>query len=109
MIVEIRVPKMNRRGLVVPEVPPPRARLGDRRLRGSARRADRRRAHQHGPDTGARTGVEQALQQGASAEDAASHASDDTQPTTDLNANADFRRHLARVLVRRALTEAGTT
>ena len=49
------------------------------------------------------TAVEQALAQGASAADAAAHAADGTEPTADLNASADYREHLARVLVRRAL------
>jgi aerobic carbon-monoxide dehydrogenase medium subunit len=52
--------------------------------------------------------VEQALA-GASADSAAAaaeHAADDTSPPTDTNATADFRRHLARVLTRRALEEA---
>jgi aerobic carbon-monoxide dehydrogenase medium subunit len=52
--------------------------------------------------------VEQALT-GASADSAASaaeHAADDTSPPTDTNASADFRRHLACVLTRRALEEA---
>jgi carbon-monoxide dehydrogenase medium subunit len=53
-------------------------------------------------------GVEQALV-GASADSAATaaeHAADDTSPPSDTNASADFRRHLARVLTRRALEEA---
>ena len=49
------------------------------------------------------TAVEEALAQGASAADAAAHAADGTEPTADLNASADYREHLARVLVRRAL------
>lgn len=51
--------------------------------------------------------VEAALAGGASVEDAAAVADEGTDPTADLNAGADFRRHLARVLVRRALEEAG--
>ena len=47
--------------------------------------------------------VEHALAQGASAADAAAVAADGTEPTADLNATADYREHLARVLVRRAL------
>ena len=37
---------------------------------------------------------------------AAEHAADGTEPPTDLNASADYKRHLARVLTRRALTDA---
>ena len=48
--------------------------------------------------------VEEALRAGASPEDAAAHAADGTGPTADLNASVEYRQHLARVLVRRALT-----
>ena len=37
---------------------------------------------------------------------AAEHAAQDTNPPADLNASADYKRQLARVLCRRALTEA---
>ena len=50
------------------------------------------------------TGVEAALRAGASPADAAASAADGTEPTSDLNASPEFRRHLARVLVGRALT-----
>ena len=53
------------------------------------------------------TAVEEALSQGASIADAAMAAPDGTEPPTDLNASPDYRRHLAQVLVRRALQEAG--
>ena len=53
------------------------------------------------------TAVEQALAQGASAADAAAHADEGTDPPADLNASVEYRRHLARVLVRRALEQAG--
>jgi len=49
------------------------------------------------------TAVEQALAQGASPADAAALAAEGTEPTSDLNASAEYRGHLARVLVRRAL------
>ena len=49
------------------------------------------------------TAVEQALAQGASATDAAARAAEGTEPTSDLNASPEYREHLARVLVRRAL------
>jgi len=48
--------------------------------------------------------VEEALRAGASPEAAAAHAADGTEPTADLNASVEYRQHLARVLVRRALT-----
>jgi len=51
-------------------------------------------------------GVESALAGGASAGDAASHAAEGTDPPADLNATADFRRHLVEVLTRRALESA---
>ena len=53
------------------------------------------------------TAVEQALAGGASATEAAAHAADGLDPPEDLNASVEYRRHLAQVLVRRALEEAG--
>jgi carbon-monoxide dehydrogenase medium subunit len=50
--------------------------------------------------------VESALADGASAAEAARHAADSCEPPADLNASSDYRRHLASVLVRRALEEA---
>jgi carbon-monoxide dehydrogenase medium subunit len=56
------------------------------------------------------TAVEQALRGGpldaAAIARAAEQAAEGTQPPADLNASADYKRHLARVLTRRALTEA---
>jgi aerobic carbon-monoxide dehydrogenase medium subunit len=52
-------------------------------------------------------GTEAALQSGAPAADAAGRADEGLDPPSDLNASGEFRRHLARVLVRRALEEAG--
>jgi carbon-monoxide dehydrogenase medium subunit len=53
------------------------------------------------------TAVTDALAGGASAADAAEHAADDAEPQADLNASVEYRTHLAKVLVRRALEEAG--
>lgn len=56
------------------------------------------------------TAAEQALQGGAldarSIAAAAEQAAEGTEPPTDLNATADYKRHLARVLCRRALEQA---
>jgi carbon-monoxide dehydrogenase medium subunit len=51
-------------------------------------------------------GVEEALRSGASPSDAAARADEGTEPPDDLNASAEYRRHLAQVLVRRALESA---
>ncbi len=50
------------------------------------------------------TSVMTALGQGASIKDAAQLAAEQAEPQTDLNADVDYRVHLAKVLVRRALT-----
>lgn len=50
--------------------------------------------------------TEAALDGGSSAVDAAAVADQDAAPSADLNASAEFRRHLAQVLVRRAIEEA---
>ena len=51
--------------------------------------------------------VEAALAGGASAAEAAEQAHVDLAPSSDLNASVEYRQHLARVLTRRALLEAG--
>jgi carbon-monoxide dehydrogenase medium subunit len=50
--------------------------------------------------------TEAAMAAGASVDDAAAMADEGTDPAADLNASVEFRRHLARVLTRRALDEA---
>jgi carbon-monoxide dehydrogenase medium subunit len=50
--------------------------------------------------------VEEAVRGGASSADAASAADHGTDPPSDINASSEYRRHLATVLVRRALEEA---
>lgn len=52
------------------------------------------------------SGVVDALAAGAGIEEAAAQASAGTEPPTDGNGSAAYRRHLAQVLVRRALEEA---
>ena len=50
--------------------------------------------------------VEEALGGGATPADAAQRAAEGVSPPTDLNADAEYRAHLARVLVERALEAA---
>ncbi|HET6550118.1 MAG TPA: xanthine dehydrogenase family protein subunit M, partial [Solirubrobacter sp.] len=54
------------------------------------------------------TAVEQALRGGASIAEASEQAAEGTEPPADLNASADYKRHLARVLCRRALESASS-
>lgn len=51
--------------------------------------------------------VEEALANGADAAEASAQAIVGTDPPADLHASVEFRRHLAQVLVHRALVEAG--
>ncbi|MGI8754036.1 MAG: FAD binding domain-containing protein [Acidimicrobiales bacterium] len=53
--------------------------------------------------------TEEALAGGASAAEAAAKAADGLDPPADLNASVEYRQHLAQVLVRRALEEAGVS
>lgn len=50
-------------------------------------------------------GTEEALASGGGAEEAAARAAEGTSPPSDPNGSAVYRRHLAEVLVRRALEE----
>jgi carbon-monoxide dehydrogenase medium subunit len=59
-----------------------------------------------GPTVLRATATEAALAAGAGAAAAAEHADEGTEPATDVTATADYRRHLARVLTRRALVAA---
>lgn len=52
------------------------------------------------------TSVSAALKSGASVADAAELASAEAEPQDDLNASSEYRVHLAKVLVRRALEKA---
>jgi carbon-monoxide dehydrogenase medium subunit len=50
--------------------------------------------------------VEDALAKGAKPEEAAQHASDGLSPSGDLRASPDYKKHLARVLTKRAIEQA---
>jgi carbon-monoxide dehydrogenase medium subunit len=52
------------------------------------------------------TAVEEALHKGAKPEEAAEHASDGLNPAGDLRASPEYKKHLARVLVKRAIQQA---
>jgi carbon-monoxide dehydrogenase medium subunit len=56
-----------------------------------------------GPKPLRATAAEEALARGASAAEAAQHAADGTSPGEDIHADREYRRHLAKVLTRRAL------
>jgi carbon-monoxide dehydrogenase medium subunit len=52
------------------------------------------------------TATEEALARGASIEEAAALADQGLEPSSDMHADAEYRRHLARLLTRRALETA---
>ena len=52
------------------------------------------------------TAVEEALHKGAKPEEAAQHAADGLNPSSDLRASAEYKKHLARVLTKRAIEQA---
>ena len=51
--------------------------------------------------------LEEAIESGASAEEASLLAADGLEPPSDLNASTEYRSHLARVLTKRGLQESG--
>ena len=53
------------------------------------------------------TDLENAIKNGASALEASELATEGLEPPSDLNATTEYREHLARVLTRRGLEEAG--
>ncbi len=107
MLTEIRVPKMNSAGWSFKKF---NRRAQDWAIVGVA-------AWRRGNDSGVglvnmgstpvlATSVSGALASGASAADAAELASAEADPQKDLNASVEYRVHLAKVLVRRALEES---
>ena len=61
-----------------------------------------------GPTPVRANAVEQALAQGVSPQEAAEHASDGLNPSGDIRATPDYKKHLARVLTRRAIEQASS-
>jgi carbon-monoxide dehydrogenase medium subunit len=59
-----------------------------------------------GPTPVRANAVEDALHGGAKVEEAAQHASDGLDPSGDLRASPEYKKHLARVLTRRAIEQA---
>lgn len=59
-----------------------------------------------GPTPVMASGVQDAIASGAGIDDAAALAADGTSPPEDLNGDAEYRSHLARILTKRALEEA---
>jgi carbon-monoxide dehydrogenase medium subunit len=55
------------------------------------------------------TATEEALASGASIADAAARADEGTSPSSDMHADQEYRRHLARLLTRRALETAAAS
>ncbi len=107
MLTEIRVPKMNGAGWSFQKF---NRRAQDWAIVGVA-------AWRRNGDSGVAlvnmgstpilaSSVSSALSSGASIEDAAEQAAAEAEPQADLNASVEYRTHLAKVLVKRALTEA---
>jgi carbon-monoxide dehydrogenase medium subunit len=59
-----------------------------------------------GPTPVRASAVEKALHDGAKPEEAAQHASDGLNPSGDLRASPEYKKHLARVLTKRAIEQA---
>jgi carbon-monoxide dehydrogenase medium subunit len=107
MLTEIRVPKMNGAGWSFQKF---NRRAQDWAIVGVA-------AWRRGSESGVAvvnmgstpvlaTSVASAIASGASVADAAESAAAEAEPPSDLNATSDYRKHLAKVLVRRALDES---
>jgi len=112
MLVEVRIPKQASAGWSYVKM---RRRAQDwatvavaaivERTNGSVRKASIGLANMGATPLRAR-GAEKALEAGAAIGEAAALVPDGTDPSSDQAASAEFRRHLAEVLARRALEEA---
>lgn len=105
LLTEIRVPKQNSTGWAFEKF---NRRAIDWALVGVAVAGDSVGLVNMGATPLRAGAVERALAGGATPTEAAEHAAEDTNPADELEATAEFRRHLARVLVRRALETSRT-
>ena len=107
VLIEIRVPKMGGAGWSFHKF---NRRAQDWAIVGVAAWRDGNRAGVGLVNMGSTpilaSAVADAIAAGASIADAAEHAIDQAEPQADLNATIEYRTHLAKVLVRRALTDA---
>ena len=118
IVTEIRHPGDGGLRLRLREVQPPPGGLGDGgrlgagqegRRRDLRRRPDRAHAHELGAAAGDRGGgrpARPAADRGHDRRGGRALAAEGTEPPSDLNASQDYKRHLARVLCKRALTAA---
>lgn len=104
LIVEVRVPRTGRAGWAYEKFT---RRANDWAIVGVAVVDGRVGLVNMGATPLRASATEAALAGGASIADAAALADRGTEPSGDLTATREFRRHLARVLTRRALTTAG--
>ena len=103
LIVEVRVPRTGRAGWAYEKFT---RRANDWAIVGVAVVDGRVGLVNMGSTPLRAAATEAALAEGASTADAAALAAEGTEPPADLAATPDYRRHLARVLTRRALTAA---
>jgi carbon-monoxide dehydrogenase medium subunit len=103
LIVEVRVPRTGSAGWAYEKFT---RRANDWAIVGVATVDGRVGLVNMGPTPLRATATEEALAGGASIEDAAQLADRDTDPPEDLAGTKEYRRHLVKVLTRRALTTA---
>jgi carbon-monoxide dehydrogenase medium subunit len=103
LIVEVRVPRTGSAGWAYEKFT---RRANDWAIVGVATVDGRVGLVNMGPTPLRATATEEALAGGASIADAAQLADRDTDPPEDLAGTKEYRRHLVRVLTRRALTTA---